>query len=250
LAQEIRPYLKSTNMSANRKINVVRLAFVHYQHPDLDKAASFLEDFGLVPSSRDASRIYFSGYGIDPYLYIAEQSPEPKRKFLGGTWAVSSERDLETAASHPRASPIEKIDGPGGGMKVSIVDPNDYIVSFVHGQELKDAPAVKDITRQTDKDTPTQNLAYEKPRQGRFRRFEAGPSPVHKAGHYGYIVPSSKYKETFEFYTTIMNLKATDAVFDPESGEDKTCFMHIDLGEAYTDHHVCRNSLFFADIQH
>jgi hypothetical protein len=225
-------------MTANRRINVVRLAFVHYQHPDLDKAASFLEDFGLIPLSRDNSRIYFSGYGIDPYLYVAEQSPNSKRVFLGGTWAVSSASDLEIGASHPQASPIEKINGPGGGMKVSIVDPNGYTVSFVHGQELQDAPGVKDITSETDKSTATQNSAYEKPRQGRFRRFEPGPSPVHKAGHYGYIVPASKYQETFDFYTKIMNLKPTDSVFDPASGEDKTCFMHIDLGDAYTDHHV------------
>ncbi|KAJ5723805.1 hypothetical protein N7488_001840 [Penicillium malachiteum] len=34
-----------------------------------------------------------------------------------------------------------------------------------------------------------------------------------------------------------MNLKLTDAVFDPESGNDNTCFLHLDLGPDYADHH-------------
>ena len=65
-----------------------------------------------------------------------------------------------------------------------------------------------------------------------------------------YIKPSRKYKESFEIYTIIMNLIATKAVFDSQSGDDKTCFMHIDLRQAYTDRHVCRDLRFFSDIQH
>lgn len=238
-------------MAAKQRINVVRLSFVHYQHHDLPKAVSFLEDFGLIRSGQDATRIYFSGYGVDPYSYIAEQSPNSQRKFLGGTWTVSSAADLEVAASHPQASPIEANEGPGGGMKVTIIDPNGYPVSFIHGQQLKDAPETKGITRETDESLATQNSAYSKPRQGRPRRFELGPSPVHKPGHYGYIVPASKYKETFEFYTTVMNLKPTDAVFDPETREDKICFTHIDLGKEYTDHHVRRCFSFYSKyLQH
>jgi catechol 2,3-dioxygenase-like lactoylglutathione lyase family enzyme len=224
-------------MANPKTINVVRLSFVAYQHPDLQKAAQFLEDFGLRIVRKRDSTIYFAGYGIDPYCYVAEQSPEQKRKFLGGTWVVASYADLETAASHPTATSIEEVQGPGGGKKVSLTDPNGNPVSFVHGQSSRTPAVETEITRETE-DTASPNFAYRKTRQGRFRRFELGPSPVHKIGHYGYMVPKAKYKETLDFYTSIMNLKPTDSVYNPETGEDTTCFMHVDLGKEYSDHHV------------
>ena len=156
------------------------------------------------------------------------QSPEWERRFFGWTWAVSSACDLETAASRPRASPIERIDSPGNGTKVSIVDPNGYRVSFVHGQELKDAPGVKDITRETEKNMANQNFAYEKPRQGRFRRSELEPSPVLKAGlwiHWAQPQIQGVFRNLHDHYES----NATKAAFDSYSGDDKTCFMHIDL---------------------
>jgi hypothetical protein len=39
-----------------------------------------------------------------------------------------------------------------------------------------------------------------------------------------------------------MNLKPTDVVFNPRTGEDETCFNHIDLEEVFTDHHVSPSS--------
>lgn len=225
-------------MSTSKKIQVTRLAHVHYQHPDLTKAATFLNDFGLTCVHKEEGRIYFAGYGVDPFCYIAEQSPENKRKFLGGTWLLASEEDLHLATSHPQASKIQSLDAPGGGQKVSITDPNGATVNFIFGQQLREKTQDNSITRDKDTPTPQLNSAYQKPRQGHWRRFDAGPSPVHKLGHYGYMVPEAKYKETFDFYTSLMNLKPTDSVFHPETQEDKTCFMHIDLGKQFTDHHV------------
>jgi hypothetical protein len=89
------------------KINVVRLAHVHYQVPNLQRAEIFLKDFGLVEAARDESRIHFRGFGKQPYVYIAEQSPTGKRAFLGAAW-VNSVNDLETAALYSNASPINR----------------------------------------------------------------------------------------------------------------------------------------------
>lgn len=35
-----------------------------------------------------------------------------------------------------------------------------------------------------------------------------------------------------------MNLVPTNAVFNPKTDKDTTCFMHIDLSITYTDHHI------------
>jgi len=155
-------------MAAQSKINVIRLAFVHYQHPDISKAVQFLRDFGLQITREDENRVFFAGYGIDPCCYIAEQSPTLQRRFLGGTWSVASEADLEVAASHPKASGVETFDGPGGGRRVTITDPNGFPVSFIYGQELKTASPVREITKETNGKTGQINYPHQKPRQGDF----------------------------------------------------------------------------------
>lgn len=66
-------------MSETKKINVVRLTAVHYQHLELEKANKFFDDFGLVEAQRDDSRIYYRGFGIDSYTYVPNK-PRPRRE--------------------------------------------------------------------------------------------------------------------------------------------------------------------------
>lgn len=226
-------------MVQNSKISVLRLAHVHYQLPDFERAISFLNDFGFVEAERQGSKVYFRGFGAQPYLYIAEPSPTSKRAFLGGAWVVESEEDLKLAAAQPGATPIRSNNGPGGGSIVTITDPNGQNVSFVHGQTLQDkTPDEKIDCREPDNPKIAINTALEKTRRGKFQRFKQGPSPIHKLGHYGFVVPESQYEKTVLWYTALMNLKPTDAIFNPVSGKDETCFFHIDRGTEYTDHHV------------
>lgn len=228
--------------SSDKRVTAVRLVSVHYQHPNLEKSVQFLKDFGLLEVSREGDRVYFGGFGQDPYIYVAEQAPgpEPRRAFLGGTWAVDSFKDLELAASHPDASSaIEDAEGPGGGSKVTLVDPNGFPITFIHGQTPKEqSKTLAETSRMTENENPVFNLARDKQRRGQFRRFSPGPSPVHKLGHYGYFVPKEDYDKTMAWYRSLMNIVPTDSVYNPESGKDSTCFMHLDLGKTYTDHHV------------
>ncbi|KAL4861561.1 hypothetical protein BDV12DRAFT_203881 [Aspergillus spectabilis] len=221
-------------MEQASKINVVRLGFVHYQHPDLEKIDRFLVDFGLIKVSQ-GKRSYYRGYGVDPYIYVAEQSPNGTRAFVSAAWVVESAQDLEVAAALPNASAVENNEGPGGGQIVSLKDPNNFIVSFIYGQKLREKEPQASFARHSRENAP--NLALKKQRRGDFRRFNKGPSLVHKLGHYGFIVPKNKYRPTYDFYMSLINLKPSDAVYDPATGEDKTCFIHIDRGEEFSDHH-------------
>jgi hypothetical protein len=226
-------------MTEIKKINVLRLSAVHYQHPELENATRFLEDFGFVEVQRDSSRIYYRGFGIEPYSYIAEQAPTTKRAFVKGIWTVKSYEDLLTAANHPAATTsVEKHGGPGGGEIVTLTDPNGIAVSFIYGQILRDRDDVSGISRNINDAENHPNLAFEKRRRGQNRRFDLGPCPVHKIGHYGFGIPALKFDETISWYTSLLNLKLSDAVFQPDTGKDVTCFYHIDLGVEYTDHHV------------
>ncbi|KAJ0299185.1 hypothetical protein COL516b_009438 [Colletotrichum fioriniae] len=224
--------------SSSQKIRVIRLASVLYHQVDVEKAAQFLEDFGLREVARQGERIYFAGFGVDPYVYALEKSPGSRRAFIGATWVVENENDLEVAANHPGATGIQDEEGPGGGKRVDIIDPNGYYVGFIHGQAPRSDIENVDKSRIADKERPLTNLVDEKPRKGRFKRFNYGPSPVHKLGHYGFMVPKETYEKTLKWYTGLMNLVPNDVVFDPQTNKDTTCFMHIDRNSTFTDHHT------------
>jgi catechol 2,3-dioxygenase-like lactoylglutathione lyase family enzyme len=211
-------------MVAARQIRVVRLAHVVYQHPDLEKALAFLFDFGFVEEQRTPERVYLRGYGSQPFIYVAEQSVDSKRHFIGAYWVVDTLEDLQAAADHPSATPIQDSDAPGGGKVVTLDDPNGYKIGFVFGQTLNERREPKSTHETTE---PISNAAQEKPRKGRYRRFKTGASPVHKLGHYGFMVPPSKFESTLSWYLDLLNLKPTDAVFNPETGKDETCFCHV-----------------------
>jgi len=66
------------------KIRVSSLVYVHYQHPDLNQALAFFDDFGMIEKQRLDNKTYLRGYGTQPYIYIAEYSPDGKRHLIGG----------------------------------------------------------------------------------------------------------------------------------------------------------------------
>ncbi|CAM5999622.1 unnamed protein product [Sphagnum balticum] len=207
--------------AGDSRIKLLRHAHVHYFHPDLKEADKFLADFGLISVERSETKIYYRGYGSDPFCYIAEQSPSGKKSFGGGAFIVDSRAELVKASKLPRASSIQKCDEPGGGECVILKDPNDMIVKLVYGQEQVEPLAHWPRSKH--------NSGQEKDRVGVFLRLEQGPSKVHKLGHYGFMLPKDRFKETRAWYLDNMNFMLTDSVYDPQTGEDETSFFHIDL---------------------
>jgi hypothetical protein len=60
---------------------------------------------------------------------------------------------------------------------------------------------------------------------------------IHKLGHFGFI--SNKWDEDVAFYTEKFNFVPSDVLHAPgNSGMDVMTFLHLDLGEEYTDHHT------------
>lgn len=216
--------------SSTSKIQLDRLAHVHYLHPDLDKIHKFLLDFGFEVVEETPTKKYYHGFGSQPYLYIAEASPDGKRHFAGGAWVVNSLEDLERASKLPGATPIKDASGPGGGKTVVLKDPWNFEIFLHFGQ--KESPYEK------TPETVTVNTSQMKHRKGEFHRFKKGPSKIHKVGHFGLVVPAADFFKVREWYMTTFNLAVTDSIFNPETGEDETSFLHVDKGEEFTDHHV------------
>lgn len=59
---------------------------------------------------------------------------------------------------------------------------------------------------------------------------------IHKLGHYGFIL--ARWEEECRWYTDHFNIVPSDVQFAPDNEElDVITFMHLDLGERYSDHH-------------
>ncbi|KAL2855265.1 Glyoxalase/Bleomycin resistance protein/Dihydroxybiphenyl dioxygenase [Aspergillus pseudodeflectus] len=209
------------------KIQLVRIAHVFYTHEHIDRARDFLADFGMQETKRVGDNFYFRGTGSEPFVYCARKGQ--KDEFGGAAFVVESEADLEVARSLPGATDIYQLsEAPGGGKCVTFYDPVDrFPMHLVHGQILRDHVETR---------TPLDfNFPEEKHRPGnKTQRFEKGPAPVHKLGHFGMCV--TDFAKAYQFYTTHFNFKASNLVYDG-TGRDITTFLHLDRGSELVDHH-------------
>lgn len=97
-------------------------------------------------------------------------------------YRIQDEANLYRASKLDAASKITKLDGPGGGSIISLVDPEGFPVALVHG-----------IAPTETGDMPQKiiyNTESEKPRQREFSRFQPGPAAVHKLGELFFFLPT------------------------------------------------------------
>lgn len=126
-----------------RKINLVRLAHIYYTYQNLERAEAFFKDFGFLEATRDRNRIYYRGYGPEPFILCAEAGPHDA--FGGAAFVVESEDDLVYASQTlPGASKMYELgNAPGGGRCVSFRGSVDHIpFHLIFGQTFLDETIV------------------------------------------------------------------------------------------------------------
>jgi len=221
------------------KVQLERISHVYFDHEDLTSFEAFARDFGLVESWRDQEVILFRGYGKDEYCYVARKAPAGGKAFKGAAFVAQTQADFDKAAAFEGAKVTDLSRFPGGGKLVTVQTPsgNDFHVLF--GQKERAAP--HSVPSATVEELGPFNGSLSKQRFGKFQRFHTGPAMVHKLGHLGYIL--ARWDEEVKWYTSNFNFVPSDVQFDPENEEvDVITFMHLDLGERFSDHH----SLFLA----
>lgn len=223
--------MASADDATDSRIRLLKTAFVVYYHHDLISARAFLLDFGLgIALEQPGEAIYFRGYGVEPYVYIARQSHTGESYFGGAAYVVDSTTELEKAAKLRSSNgPIQDLKAPGGGRLVTLTDPAGHKVHLLHGWQEK-APEPMPLEKLVV------NFEDEKPRKGRFQRFAPGPAPVYRWGHYGVTYPEGMYEAMYNWYTETLTLAPSDVVH--RDGKPVTCFFHIDRGVEYSDHHA------------
>ena len=130
-------------MAVDSKVILQRLAFVVYEHPDLDTFKTFAKDFGLEEDVDHSKNdvIYFRGYGKDRYVYVARRAPDGvTKRFVGGGFVANSAVDFERACRIPGAKVVDVSSRPGGGKLAVIKDPNGFEMQVLYGQEEQTPP--------------------------------------------------------------------------------------------------------------
>jgi hypothetical protein len=120
-----------------KKINLKRIAHVYYKHADIEKAKTFVDDFGFFPAGPSGKKLYYRGYGTEPFVICIESAE--KDEFGGAAFVVESEEDLTNAVkilpSEAKPTDVYESDAPGGGKCVTFYDPVDgFPFHLVYGQ--------------------------------------------------------------------------------------------------------------------
>lgn len=206
-------------------IRIQDLPYVRFRAPELDRMEAFLTDFGLVRSARTATALYMRGTDPHHHLHVTELG-EPA--FLGAALEAASPADLEAAAKLPGASPVEKIDEPGGGHRVRLLDPNGIGLEVVHGIE-RVAPLPVHAPRRL-------NTGPARTRLGAPQDVSRGPAHVKRLGHFVLLVKD--FRETEAFYHGNFGFRNSDEIYLGKRETVLAAFMRLDRGDDYVDHHA------------
>lgn len=155
-------------MASASKVILKRLAYVVYEHPQLESVRAWAKDFGFVEDDNHSEDnvTYFRGYGKDRYVYVARQAADgASKKFVGGGFVAASEDDFERALHIEGAEEVDVSSRPGGGRLAVIHDPNGSEIQVLHGQE-EQTPPEHGISVCSGGHPPT-NGALDKQRKGR-----------------------------------------------------------------------------------
>lgn len=148
------------------KVQLSRISHVYFEHPDLEKFREFAKDFGFVETQVTKDRVYFRGYGKDPYVYVASKSKDAKPRFLGPAFVASSEEDFEKAAKLEGAKVESLENAPGGGKRITFSRPDDTFFHVVYGQQETAVSSTEPTA--THEQQGAFNKPFDKPRLGEF----------------------------------------------------------------------------------
>lgn len=202
-------------------IKIEDVSHVAFRAPDLDRMATFLNDFGLV-TAREGNRLYARGLGPAPYLHITELG---EAGFAALGLRATCLADLETLAAAEGVE-VQGLDRPGGGSVVFLTDPDGFRIEVIAGQ----TPA----ERLPLPDREGWNSVRERVRLRKTKRIGEG-SHVIRLGHAVLAVSDFRaserwYKDRFGFITS------DEIALGPEMSMG--AFMRCDRGDTPTDHHT------------
>jgi catechol 2,3-dioxygenase-like lactoylglutathione lyase family enzyme len=206
-----------------------RMSYVIYRHADLAAARTFLLDFGMLIVDETPERIYFRGYGDEPFIYLAEKSDSSS--FVGIAFEASSSADLEKIAARFGVE-VEDSPRPGGGRRITIADPDGKPVEIVHGaQKVEPIPTREALAF---------NSGGKRNRLGRMPLFDDVPEPILKLDHT--VMSSPEPERMIDWLVAEFGAYPSD-IIKTEDGRPLLAFLRFPKGSEYIEHHHVAVSL-------
>ena len=195
---------------------------VRFSAPDLTKMREFLEDFGLsAAEDRGDGVLRMRGTGDAPFLH---ETVEGEPGFVSLALRVRGPEDLEALAA---AEGLIVQPDIGGGLRVTLTDPDGFRVEAVAGRAR--VPA---LPQGPDN---AWNIANRRERHGETKRIAVTPAHVVRLGHV--VLGVSNMAKTWEWWRSRFGLLVSDEVRAP-NGDLAALFIRCDRGDEPVDHHT------------
>jgi catechol 2,3-dioxygenase-like lactoylglutathione lyase family enzyme len=206
-------------------VKVRDIAYGRLRAPDLDRMEEFLLAFGMLRADRTRTALYMRGTDASHHIHVTELG---ESGFLGLAFHAASEEDLHRLAKLPGATPVEAIDEPGGGQRVSLREPNGYRVEVVHGI----APVSPIPVHRQAVNTAAERLK----RAGELFRLKRGPAQVKRIGHA--VLTTPRIGDTVAWFRETLGLVRSDDLYAGSEDHIIGAFSRCDRGAEYVDHHT------------
>lgn len=201
------------------------IAYVLFEKPDLGRQSEFLQDFGMTLADTSEAAIYLRGCSSSPWFYAAYRGK--KSRYLGAGFVVKDEADLRRIAEATGSTP-EPVDGPGGGWRVRLRDPDGFIVDLVYGRSSVEALPCRQQPLKF-------NTPWEKARINERSNTVLAPSALERLGHV--VLSVTDFKASSQWYMQHLGLIPSD-VQCVADGTPTLAFMRCDRGSVPADHHT------------
>lgn len=203
-------------------IKVEDVSHVAFRAPDLGRMERFLRDFGLETWT-EGDRLYARGIGPAPYLHVTEPG-EPGFVALG--LRAASVDDVVALGRAEGVAP-RALDRPGGGLAVTLSDPDGHVVEIVAGQSAAAALPIPPTVGWND--------ARAKARVRAPKRLGEARAHVVRLGHC--VLGVSDFRRAERWYKDRFGFLTSDEIaVSPEVSIG--AFLRCDRGDAPTDHHT------------
>jgi catechol 2,3-dioxygenase-like lactoylglutathione lyase family enzyme len=217
-------------ISSTPSFKALDVTHVRFRVNDLEKAATFLGDFGFGVHKDTTSAgipcIYGVGSGSEPFSYVAEQG---ENGFIGFGFKMQA-RDQFEALAKTQQSEIIDFAAPGGGHCFILTDPNGYQIEVI----WRDSPAVTEANSGISR-TEDYNMNASFSRINEVVRVEKGPCPVRRLGHV--VLHVQELAASENWYHENFDLIPSDRIYREHQDDILGLFMRCNLGSTPTDHH-------------